>query len=74
MSDYSTFADRLASARADSGLSFSQLAERCGMAKFHLWALECGRANNPTLGTVEKIAAALNVAPAELAGWAARRD
>jgi transcriptional regulator with XRE-family HTH domain len=53
--------DRIAKARRRCGLSGTALAERIGIAKQHLSAIETGRIPDPGVLLVEKIAEALNV-------------
>nr|MBK7066949.1 LexA family transcriptional regulator [Deltaproteobacteria bacterium] len=58
-------ARRIAAARTACGVSQEVLAERLGMATRNLQRIEGGR-QNLTLGTVERIAAALAVPPTSL--------
>jgi transcriptional regulator with XRE-family HTH domain len=51
--------------RLEAGLSQEALADRCGLHRTYVGAVERGE-RNVTLRTVEKIAAALDVAPLEL--------
>lgn len=51
---------RLTMLRADRGLSQTELAAKAGISREYLWRLEAGR-QDPTLGTLEKLAKALKV-------------
>jgi transcriptional regulator with XRE-family HTH domain len=51
--------------RLEAGLSQEALADRCGLHRTYVGAVERGE-RNVTLRTVEKIAAALDVDPLEL--------
>jgi len=55
-----TLVKRLRHLRAERGLSQVALAERAGIARSYLARLELGQ-QDPTLGTVEKLAKALRV-------------
>ena len=37
--------------RADKGVSLAKAADDCGISKPHIWELETGRQDNPTLRT-----------------------
>ena len=64
-----TFADRLHEAKARSGLTWREIAERCGYDEpRYLLMLAAGRYENPRLDTVHKIAKALGVDASELVG------
>lgn len=51
--------------------SLAWVARKGGISKAYLWEIEkrSGRAENPTIAVVERIARALDVDPAWLAGW-----
>ena len=52
-------ADMLAAARAESGMSLSKLSEATGMTRQALSRIERGEHRNPTISTLQRIAAAL---------------
>jgi len=56
---------RLTSLRAVRGLSQTELAAKARISREYLWRLEAGR-QDPTLGTLEKLAKALKVKVTEL--------
>ena len=56
---------RLVSLREDRGLSQTTLAAKAGISREYLWRLETGR-QDPTLGTLERLAKALKVKVTEL--------
>lgn len=60
------FAARLARGRAHLGLTFRALGDAAGLSHTAVQLLENG-ARDPSLGTVERLATALGVAPAWLA-------
>lgn len=45
------FAKLIKEARKDKGVSLSQAAAGSGISKPHIWDLETGRQNNPTIRT-----------------------
>lgn len=47
--------------RVARGMSLQALADKAGCTKPHLWDLENGNSNNPTIGTLTGLAKALNV-------------
>lgn len=51
----------IADSRFDLGMSLQIVANRAGITKSHLWNLEQGRSNNPTIRTVYRLAKALNI-------------
>ena len=53
------------SLREDRGLSQTTLAAKAGISREYLWRLETGR-QDPTLGTLERLAKALKVKVTEL--------
>ncbi|MEX0972057.1 MAG: helix-turn-helix transcriptional regulator [Solirubrobacterales bacterium] len=61
------FAVNLYEARFAAGLSQLQLAERCGMHRTEVSLLERG-GREPRLGTIIRLAGALEVAPSVLCG------
>lgn len=56
---------RLTSLRAARGLNQTELAAKARISREYLWRLETGR-QDPTLGTLEKLAKALKVKVTEL--------
>lgn len=62
-------AERLRDSRLSKGWSLQDLAIRAGCTKAHLSGIENSKSANPTIGLVGRIAAALEVEPAWLAGW-----
>jgi transcriptional regulator with XRE-family HTH domain len=58
-------AKRLIRLREDRGLSQTALATKARISREYLWRLESGR-QDPTLGTLEKLAKALKVKVTEL--------
>jgi transcriptional regulator with XRE-family HTH domain len=58
-------AAKLRALRERRGMSQEQLAEAAGLGRSHLARLETAR-QDPTLTTIEKLAKALKVKPAEL--------
>jgi transcriptional regulator with XRE-family HTH domain len=59
--------------REHEGLSLSQAAARIGITKAHLWDLESGRATNPTIRTLARLASAYGADLPYLAGAAAKQ-
>jgi transcriptional regulator with XRE-family HTH domain len=59
------FSARLVAARQAAGLSRAQLAERCGLHPSEISLFERG-GREPRLGTLVKLAVALDVPPADL--------
>jgi transcriptional regulator with XRE-family HTH domain len=59
------FMKRLKHVRALKNLSQAALAEKAGLSREYLARLETGR-QDPTLGTMAKLAKALNVKPSSL--------
>lgn len=57
--------ERLAEVRKEQGLSQEQLAERSGVCRVSIARYETGKLN-PTLNTLEKLAAALGTSVGEL--------
>lgn len=62
----STFGSRLKAARDKKGMTQAALADRSGIAVQHISNYECGLRVNPTLDTVQRIAAALEIAAIDL--------
>lgn len=54
------------SRRVELGLSLQQLADRCGYSKGHMWDLERGSTTNPTISTLNALAAGLQVSGVKL--------
>ena len=54
--------------RTRKNLSLQELADRVGASKAHIWELETGRARNPTLDLVTKLASCFGVGVADLIG------
>lgn len=56
--------------RKELGISQEELAKRIGYADRSIIAkMEIGRYSNPSISRVERIAKALEVSPAYIAGW-----
>lgn len=49
-------------------LSLQDVADRVGASKAHIWELETGRAKNPTIELVTKLATCFEVGVADLVG------
>lgn len=60
------FGLRLRAVREAAGLTQVQLGERAEMPQIIISRLETSPKTNPTLATIEKLAAALGVPPADL--------
>lgn len=54
--------------RTKKNLSLQEVAEQVGASKAHIWELETGRARNPTLELVTKLAKCFDVGVADLVG------
>lgn len=63
-----SFAKRLADLRISSRLSLQQVADRVGISKAHVWNLEKGQAENPSMVLVVKFADLFRVRIADLVG------
>jgi transcriptional regulator with XRE-family HTH domain len=50
-------------AREKKGLSLQQAADAAGMSKPHLWELENGKSENPTMVTIVRLSAVLGIRP-----------
>lgn len=48
--------DRIRDARIKKGLSLQQVAEKVEASKAHIWDLETGRAKNPSIELLKKLA------------------
>ena len=60
-----TFGEKLKMFREQQGLSLTELEDRSQVSKSLISRLESNKANNPSLHTIEALAAALSVEPAE---------
>ena len=47
--------------RANRGMSLQDVATAAGLSKAHIWDLERGHSNNPSIETLYKIGTALNM-------------
>ena len=63
-----SFAKRLAALRMANRLSLQQVADRVGISKAHVWNLEKGQADNPSMELVVKFADVFRVRVADLVG------
>jgi len=63
-----SFAKRLAELRMSKGMSLQQVADRVGISKAHVWNLEKGQADNPSMELVIKFAELFRVRVADLVG------
>ena len=52
-----TFGEKIKQLRSDRGESLQVVADAVGISKAHIWELERGRTNNPTVSTVKALAA-----------------
>lgn len=55
------FAHYIKDTREERGLSLTETAELIGCTKSHLWDLEHGRSNNPTVRTLVGLSVALDL-------------
>lgn len=69
-----SFAARLKKARMGKNLSLQKLADKIGASKAHIWDLETGRAQNPSLEVLTGLSRALDVSIAQLVGEQAQED
>ena len=58
--------ERIAELRENQLLRQTELAEKAGISPSTLSQIESGRVSNPHIGTLRKIARALNVEPSEI--------
>jgi len=63
-----SFGARLTELRLRSGRSLQDVADAVGVSKAHIWELEKGRADNPTLQLVTRLADHFKVTVASLVG------
>lgn len=61
-------ASRLSGFRERRGVSLQAVADQCGCTKAHLWEMENGRSDNPTLKLLRRLAAFYGVPVAALIG------
>jgi transcriptional regulator with XRE-family HTH domain len=61
-------AAKLKNLRIRKGKSLNELAMEVGASKAHIWDLETGRAKNPTIDLLTKLASALGTSISELVG------
>ena len=61
-------ATRIAKLRLRQGKSLQQVADALGVSKAHIWDLEKGRADNPSMGLVTRLADHFNVSIGFLVG------
>lgn len=64
----SGFGVRLRTFRMKKALSLQQLADKVGATKAHIWEIEQGRSQNPSLTLLTELARALEVSITELVG------
>lgn len=62
-----TFAEKLKQLRSKTGESLQDVADAISVSKAHIWELETGRSQNPSLEILQKIAAHFKVTIAFLA-------
>ena len=63
-----TFGERLNELRIKRGMSLQDVATRVGMSKAHVWNLEKGISDNPTVEVLTKLADLFRVRIADLVG------
>jgi len=63
-----SLATRLHDLRVANRLSLQQVADRIGISKAHVWNLEKGQADNPSMELVVKLADLFRVRVADLVG------
>jgi transcriptional regulator with XRE-family HTH domain len=63
-----SLATRVAKLRREKGQSLQEVADAVQVSKAHIWELEKGRADNPSMGLVTKLADHFGVTVAYLAG------
>ena len=59
---------RIAKLRREKGQSLQDVADAVGVSKAHIWELEKGKADNPSMGLVTRIADHFGVTVAYLVG------
>jgi transcriptional regulator with XRE-family HTH domain len=59
---------RITKLRLKAGESLQEVANAVGVSKAHIWELEKGRADNPSMGLVTRLADHFGVSVASLAG------
>jgi transcriptional regulator with XRE-family HTH domain len=59
---------RIAKLRLKAGQSLQGVADAVGVSKAHIWELEKGRADNPSMGLVTRLADHFGVSVASLVG------
>lgn len=60
---------RIKERRAAFGMSLQELAEKAGSSKAHIWALENGQVENPSIVLIMRVASALVLSLDELLGF-----
>src|SRR4051794_26443878 len=63
-----SLATRVAKLRRSKGKSLQDVADAVGVSKAHIWELEKGRADNPSMALVTRLADYFEVSVASLAG------
>jgi transcriptional regulator with XRE-family HTH domain len=63
-----SFATRVAALRRKKNQSLQEVADAVGVSKAHVWELEKGRADNPSLNLVARLADHFDVSVAFLVG------
>jgi transcriptional regulator with XRE-family HTH domain len=63
-----TLATRVAKLRRSKGKSLQEVGDAVGVSKAHIWELEKGRADNPSMALVTRLADYFEVTVAFLAG------
>ncbi len=61
-----TLAERLTALRLARNVSLQTVADAVGVSKAHIWELEKGRADNPTMALLKSLATFYNVTVAHL--------
>jgi transcriptional regulator with XRE-family HTH domain len=59
---------RIATLRERRGASLQEVADAVGVSKAHIWQIEKGKADNPALGLIERLAGYFRVSVSELIG------
>jgi transcriptional regulator with XRE-family HTH domain len=67
-----TLGAKLAALRLNTRESLQEVADAVGVSKAHIWEMEKGRADNPSLGLVTRLADHFKVSIASLVGEDAR--